>query len=165
MIRNSKSRNVVNAAVLGFVLMAGGCGFSPVYSTNGAGIGPIAIGEIDGRAGYFLRQELDRHAALERGATPVRALSVKITTSFSSAALTADGLSGRTLYSLTANYSLESRSGGAPLIGTISTTVGYESLDQAYGDVALQADAEQRAATQVANRVWADIQRQTRLAR
>jgi LPS-assembly lipoprotein len=145
------------------VLLVSGCGFSPVYSTNGAGVGPVSISEIDGRAGYFLRQELDRYAALERGSTPQRTLTVKLVTNFASAALGVDGLSARTLYTLTANYSLESNTGGKPLVGVVSTTVGYESLDQAYGDVALQADAEQRAATQVADRVWADLRRQARL--
>ncbi len=165
MTRPPMLQNLLKASVLSFVLMASGCGFSPVYGINGAGIGPVTIAQIDGRAGYFLHQELDRHASLEGGSTPARTLTVKVLTRFESAALAVDGLSGRTLLSLTANYSLEAANGGPPLVGTVSTTVGYESLDQAYGDVALQADAEQRASTQVASRIWADIQRQTRLAR
>jgi LPS-assembly lipoprotein len=148
------------------VLVAAGCGFTPVYSTGGSGLGPLAIAQIEGRAGYFLGLELDRHAALEHGSTPPRTLTVKLATRFESAALAVDGLSARTLYTLTAHYSLApSTSGGTPLTGMVTTTVGYESLDQAYGDVALQADAEERAATQIADKVFADLRRQTRLAR
>jgi hypothetical protein len=43
--------------------------------------------------------------------------------------------------------------------------VAYESLDQAYGDVALQGDAEERIADQLAQRLWLDLQRQSRSAR
>jgi LPS-assembly lipoprotein len=137
-----------------------GCGFAPVYGTSGSSVGPVSIVQIDGRAGYFLRQELDRYAALERGNSAPRNLTVKLTQTFASAALSVDGLSGRTLLTLTADYSIESLSGGRPQTGSVTTTVGYESLDQAYGDVALQADAEERAAKQIADQLWADLRRQ-----
>ena len=157
---------LLHIGAVAFAFMAAGCGFSPVYSTNGSGVGPLTVVQIDGRAGYFLRSELDRHAALEQGSTSPRALTVKLVNSFGSAALAVDGLSARTLYTMTANYSLApSTAGGAPIIGSVTTTVGYESLDQAYGDVALQADAEERAATQIADKIFADLRRQTRLAR
>jgi LPS-assembly lipoprotein len=157
---------LARASVVALVLAVSGCGFSPVYSTTGSGVGPLTVAQIEGRAGYFLRSELDRHAALEQGTTAPRNLTVKLVTSFASAALAVDGLSARTLYTMTANYSLApSVTGAAPLTGTVTTTVGYESLDQAYGDVALQADAEERAATQIADKVFADLRRQTRLAR
>jgi LPS-assembly lipoprotein len=138
------------------------CGFSPVYSAGGSGLGPVTIGQIDGRAGYFLRQELDRYAALEVGESPARVLDVKLQQTFTSAALGVDGLSARTLLTLTATYTLAPAGKGAPVSGYATTTVGYESLDQAYADVSLQADAEERAAKQVADRLWADIRRQAR---
>jgi LPS-assembly lipoprotein len=162
MTNRQRMFGLMKSAVLACALFASGCGFSPVYSTGGSGVGPVVISEIEGRSGYFLRQELDRHAALEQGNTSPRTLTVKLATRFASAALTPDGLSGRTLLTLTANYELQQPTGVRPLTGIVSTTVGYESLDQAYGDVALQADAEQRAATQVADRIWADLRRQTR---
>lgn len=156
----------VRAGVIALALVASGCGFSPVYSTAGSGVGPVSVAQIDGRAGYFLRSELDRHAALEQGSTSPRTLTVKLITSFASAALTVDGLSGRTLYTMTAYYTLApATTGGVPVTGSVTTTVGYESLDQAYGDVALQADAEERAATQIADKVFVDLRRHARLVR
>jgi LPS-assembly lipoprotein len=160
-VRRHFSR-LVCAGALALVLCVSGCGFAPVYSSAGSSVGPVAIEQIDGRAGYFLRQELDRHAVLEQGTTTPRVLTVKLVTTFASAALSVDGLSARTLYTMTANYSLAPSSGGEPFRGVVTTTVGYESLDQAYGDAALQADAEERAAAQIADKVWADLRRQTR---
>jgi LPS-assembly lipoprotein len=145
--------------------LVSGCGFAPVYGTNGSGVGPLVIAQIDGRAGYFVRQELDRYAALERGNAAPRMLDIKLVTQFASAALAVDGLSARTLYTLTANYTLSPPPNGRPVRGTVTTTVGYESLDQAYGDVALQADAEERAAGQIAQKIMMDLRRQTRSAR
>ncbi len=157
---------IVRVGLVALALAVSGCGFTPVYSTGGSGVGPLTVAQIDGRGGYFLRSELDRHAALEQGTTAPRTLTIKLITSFASAALAVDGLSARTLYTMTANYSLApAMAGTAPVTGSVSTTVGYESLDQAYGDVALQADAEERAATQIADKVFADLRRQTRLAR
>lgn len=157
---------LLRVGIVTTTLMLSGCGFTPVYSTSGSGLGPLNVAQIDGRAGYFVRSELDRFAALEQGNTSPRTLTVKLVTSFGSAALATDGLSARTLYTLTANYTLAPLdTGGAPLAGSVTTTVGYESLDQAYGDVALQADAEERAATEIAGKLMADLRRQTRLAR
>jgi LPS-assembly lipoprotein len=148
---------------LALTVMVSGCGFSPVYSTGGSNVGPVIVEQIDGRAGYFLRQELDRHAVLEQGTEAPRTLTVKLVTSFASAALAVDGLSARTLYTMTANYTLKTATAAVtPISGVVTITVGYESLDQAYGDVALQADAEERAATQIADKVWADLRRQAR---
>jgi LPS-assembly lipoprotein len=161
---NARAKLYTIIAFTSCILVAS-CGFAPVYSSGGSGLGPISIDQIDGRAGYFLRQELDRFAALEQGTTTPRVLTIKLERTFASAALAVDGLSARTLLTLTANYTLSSPNNGRPVTGTATTTIGYESLDQAYGDVALQADAEERAAKQVADRLWADLRRQARPAR
>jgi LPS-assembly lipoprotein len=152
--------------LLGLGLLASSaCGFAPVYQTGGSGLGPIEIGPIDGRAGYFLRQELDRFAALEQGNSAPRVLTIKLRPSFASAALATDGISARTLYTLTASYALSPVGKGKPITGEVATTLGYESLDQAYADVALQADAEERAAGQIAEKIFMDLRRQTKGAR
>ena len=150
-----------------FGLCAGltACGFQPVYSTRGSGIGPVTIAAIEGRTGYYLRQELDRRAALEQGATSPRVLTVKMTRSFTPAALGTDGISTRNEMTVTATYVLAAAPPLPAVRGTIETNVAYESLDQAYGDVALQADGEERVAGQIAERLWLDLQRQVRAPR
>jgi LPS-assembly lipoprotein len=153
---------LVSTSAMALTLLLAGCGFAPVYSSGGSGVGPVSIAQIDGRAGFFLRQELDRYAVLEQGSAAPRLLTIKLVPSFTSAALSVDGLSARTLYTLTASYTLAPIGSDKPTVGVVTTTVGYESLDQAFGDVALQADAEERAAKQVADKVWADLRRQVR---
>jgi hypothetical protein len=142
-----------------------GCGFQPVYSTRGSGIGPVSITTIDGRTGYFLRQELERRATLEQGRQASRQLTVKLTRVFSPAAQGLDGISLRTELTVTAAYTLSAAPPLRAITGTITASVAYESLDQAYGDIALQSDAEERIAGQLADRIWLDLQRQSRPAR
>jgi LPS-assembly lipoprotein len=150
---------------LAFAAGLAACGFQPVYSTRGSGIGPVSITTIDGRTGYFLRQELERRAVLEQGRQAPRQLTVKLTRTFSPAAQGVDGISLRNELTVTANYMLSAAPPLPAITGSITTSVAYESLDQAYGDVALQSDAEERIAGQLALRLWLDLQRQLRSAR
>lgn len=155
----------VRVCMVGLSAMLVGCGFQPVYSTQGSGIGPVTIAAIEGRTGYYLRQELDRRAVLERGTASPRVLSVKLTRGFTPAAQGTDGISTRNEMTVTATYVLAAAPPLPAVTGTITTNVAYESLDQAFGDVALQADAEERVASQIAERLWLDLQRQVRAAR
>ena len=155
----------VLVCMVGLSAMLAGCGFQPVYSTQGSGIGPVTIAAIEGRTGYYLRQELDRRAVLEQGTASPRVLSVKLTRTFTPAAQGTDGISTRNEMTVTATYVLAAAPPLPAVTGTITTNVAYESLDQAFGDVALQADAEERVANQIAERLWLDLQRQVRAAR
>ena len=153
------------AWIFGLSVAIAGCGFQPVYSTQGSGIGPVTIAAIDGRTGYYLRQELDRRAVLEQGTGSPRLLVVKFERTFTPAAQGTDGISTRNEMTVTATYTLAAAPPLPAIRGSVATNVAYESLDQAYGDVALQADAEERVAGQIAERLWLDLQRQVRAAR
>jgi len=39
------------AWIVGLSVTLAGCGFQPVYSTQGSGIGPVTIAAIEGRTG------------------------------------------------------------------------------------------------------------------
>jgi LPS-assembly lipoprotein len=153
------------AWIFGLSVTLAGCGFQPVYSTQGSGIGPVTIAAIEGRTGYYLRQELDRRAVLEQGTGSPRVLSVKISRTFAPAAIGTDGISARNELTVTATYVLDAAPPLPKVQGAVEANVGYQSLDLAYGDVALQADAEERVAGQIAERLWLDLQRQVRATR
>ena len=160
-----RAKHAALVLTLAVITALAGCGFQPVYSTRGSGIGPIEVTTIDGRTGYFLRQELERRAALEQGSQAPRQLTVTLSRSFSPIAQGVDGISLRNELTVTALYTLSAAPPLPAMTGTITTSVAYESLDQAYGDVALQSDAEERIADQLAQRLWLDLQRQSRSAR
>jgi LPS-assembly lipoprotein len=146
-------------AVLGF--SAGGCGFSPVYSTSGVGLGPVEVPVIEGRTGHFVRQELLRRAALETSGPndSAQSLKVRLVSSFTPIAIKASGFGGRTQMTVTAYYSFASNKHPGPIESSVSTMVAFDTTDAAYGDVALQSDAEERVAIALVDRLWMDLTR------
>lgn len=157
MMKRQAVRLVLCCLLLGGPLAASGCGFQPVYSPSGRGIGPVDVALIDGRTGFLVQQELARKAALERGTTPVRRLEVELTTSFIQTNQGSDGFFSRTQMTVAASWTLQGQAETPDGRGAVSVMVGYDSQDQAFGEVALQADAEERAAVLLADRIWSDV--------
>lgn len=138
--------------------LVAGCGFSPVYDLDGRGIGPVSIGLIEGRTGHLLRQELLRKAALERGDGPARVLEITLTSSFGNTNQQPTGFFNRTQMTVDAAYTLTGTNPDAPdATGRVSAMVAYDTQNQAFSDVSLQADAEERVAVMLADRLWADL--------
>jgi hypothetical protein len=148
-----------SACRAGLVLVAltlvASCGFQPVYSASGVGIGQVSVAEIEGRAGYFVRNELVRLSLLEQRGAEVPTLNVRLTSIFRDASTRTNSFSDRTLLQVTADWRLEGA--GDPLTGQVTLDTGFDSRDAAYGGVVLQADAEERLAASIARAIWADM--------
>jgi LPS-assembly lipoprotein len=140
---------------LACLLLLSACGFQPVYSAQGSGVGPVAVAEIEGRTGYFLRTELQRLSALERGAAAPPVLTITLDTRFRDAAVQQSTYADRTLMAVTARWQLQQADG--VLSGEVVADTGFDNRDQTFGAIALQADAEQRVAQLLAAAIWADI--------
>ncbi len=134
------------------------CGFQPLYAPTTAptGLGAIAVAPIEGRVGYFLGQGLER--MLPGGGGPARTLTVEVQTTFQPLAVRVDGSAARTDLIAVARYRLENPDGtGEPMAGEVRATVSYDLLDQPFGDVAAQTDAEERLASVLAERIRTDL--------
>jgi LPS-assembly lipoprotein len=136
-------------------LLLASCGFQPVYAPQGTGVGQVTVAQIEGRTGYFVRNELVRLSQLERDRGERPALTVSLVTLFRDASTRGDSFSDRTLIEVTARWTLEN--GETDLTGEIKADTGFDSRDAAYGGVVLQADAEERLAATLARSIWADI--------
>jgi LPS-assembly lipoprotein len=147
---------------LGLATLVAGCGFQPVYDTQGSGVGPVSVSEIPGRTGFLVRQELLRRAALERGEGQPRQLDVRLVTQFAGTSNQITGYATRTQMTVSANYRLV---GSTNVEGYVQSNVAYDGLNEAFGDVALQADAEERVAVLLADRIWMDLVRKVKAAR
>lgn len=145
--------------LIGLALLSA-CGFTPMYAPGPGGsaaIGPIAIGQIDGRAGHVLRTELDRMLSVERGAAgPQRHLDVTLTEQVGGLGLRLDESSSRAELRLTALYVL-TQPDGPELRGTLTSIVNYEVPNAAYAAIAAQDDARERAAETMAERLRAEL--------
>jgi LPS-assembly lipoprotein len=151
-------RIVIATAAL---LLLAACGFSPMYAPAGGGaaIGPVSVEQIDGRAGHTLKTELDRILDPENqtGATPAN-LRITLQEVISPLGIRIDESATRAELRLTANYVLSPPEAGAtPIRGSVVTVVNYDIPRAAFGEIAAQDDARERAAETMAQRFRAEL--------
>lgn len=136
------------------------CGFQPMYATGPGGtqaIGPVHIAEISGRAGHTLRTELERMLAVESGGGPPQQLEITLREEVVPLGLRLDESSSRAELRLRATYVLTPPNGGRAIRGSLLSVVNYEVPLAAFGAIAAQDDARERAAETMAQRMRAEL--------
>lgn len=118
------------------------CGFRPVYATPSGGA--IAVDTIPGRSGHALRKALLRDLAaglpgVMEGAT----LNVRLNEQLAQLAFTSDGAAARSSLRARATYVLSY--GGTAVSGATNTEATFNVPGAAYGDIAAQLAASDRA--------------------
>lgn len=149
------------ALLAGLTLLVSGCGFSPMYApaTTGAGaIGPVNVAMIEGKAGHVLKTELDRILSVEngRGGPPMQ-LQVTLQEQIIRQGIRLDESATRAELVLVANYVLWPPNGGQELRGSVTSQVNYDIPTAAFGEIAAQDDARERAAENLAERFRAEL--------
>ncbi|MDX2274280.1 MAG: LPS assembly lipoprotein LptE [Hyphomonadaceae bacterium] len=138
------------------VLLLSACGFQPMYSSSltggGPAIGNVQIGEIDGKAGHVLRTELTRLLSPEESAGPSSRLDITLREDTARLGIRLDESATRAELRLTANYVWTSPDGQQVMRGSLSQVAVYQIPDQAFGEIAAQDDARERAAETLAVR-------------
>jgi LPS-assembly lipoprotein len=137
------------------VLLLSSCGFQPMYSsqlTGGPVIGNVQISEIQGKAGHVLRTELTRVLGAENVTGPASRLDVDLYESSYRLGIRLDESATRAELRLTANYVWTAPDGQRVMRGTLNQAVVYQIPNQAFGEIAAQDDARERAAETLAQR-------------
>lgn len=151
--------NLMARMALVALLLLAGCAFSPMYSNSAGGqsaIGPVAVQEIEGLAGHTLKRELDRLLAVENaGAVPLQ-LEIGLAESVAGTGYRVDESTTRAVLNLSANYILRYPDGEVTR-GSVWTHAVYDIPASAYGEVAAQNDARERAAEALARRMRAEL--------
>jgi len=140
-------------------LLLGACGFQPMYAPVGGGpaIGPVQVGEIEGKAGHVLRTELDRILAVENsGGEPAR-LEITLSEQVTPLGLRRDESATRAELRIIANYVLTPPHNAEVMRGSVVTTANYDIPTAAFGEIAAQDDARERAAESMAQRFRAEL--------
>ncbi len=147
------------AVAVTFMLAA--CGFSPMYAspTGESAIGPVQVTSIEGKAGHVLKTELDRMLRVEAAdGGPPALLDIALTESVSQLGIRLDESASRAELRLTAAYVLTPAApGAAPITGRLSSVVNYEIPLSAFGEIAAQDDARERAAETLAQNMRAEL--------
>jgi LPS-assembly lipoprotein len=139
-----------------------GCGFRPLYAPTESGaavFGPVSVAEIAGKAGHAMRMELTRRfGAQSPGAgQPTRQLTVTLSEQVERLGFRVDESAQRADLIVTATYVLETPGEAAPITGEISTRVGFDVPDSAFGEITAQDDARERAGEVLAQMLHAEL--------
>ena len=141
-------------------LLLSACGFQPMYAQSaGAAIGPIHVQMIEGKAGHVLKTELDRILAVEAGAGETTDLRITLQESVIGLGIRLDESATRAELRLTANYVLTPPQGSGRQImrGSVNAIANYDIPLGAFGEIAAQDDARERAAEVLAQRFRAEL--------
>lgn len=138
-----------------------GCGFHPLYAPSangGPAIGPVVVDQIDTKAGHLLKAELEKLLQVERnsGGAPQR-LSVRVSESSVGLGFRVDESASRSDLVISAYYTLIGADGKTILSSGASAGASYDIPNSAYGEIAAQDDARERAAENVAEKIRADL--------
>jgi len=146
--------------IASLALFLAACGFQPMYAPAGGGsaIGPVQVRQIDGKAGHVLKRELDRILAVENGAAEPMILEITLSEQVTPLGIRVDESATRAELRLIANYVLTPPANrGEIMRGSVFTVVNYDIPTAAFGEIAAQDDARERAAETMAQRFRAEL--------
>jgi LPS-assembly lipoprotein len=145
--------------IASLALLLGACGFQPMYAPAGGGpaIGPVQIAEIEGKAGHVLRTELDRILSVENSGGAPSLLEITLLERVTPLGLRIDESATRAELRIIANYVLTPPNNAQVMRGSVVTTVNYDIPTAAFGEIAAQDDARERAAETMAQRFRAEL--------
>lgn len=145
--------------IASLTLLLAACGFQPMYAPAGGGpaIGPVQVAQIDGKAGHVLKTELDRLLAAESGAGAPMLLEITLLEQVIPLGIRRDESATRAELRLIANYVLTPPNSREVMRGSVTTVVTYDIPTAAFGEIAAQDDARERAAETMAQRFRAEL--------
>lgn len=146
--------------IASLTLLLAACGFQPMYAPSAGGggaIGPVTVAQIDGKAGHVLKTELDRILSVENTGAPPAVLQITLQEQVIPLGIRVDESATRAELRLIANYVLTPASGRQVMRGSVFTTVNYDIPEAAFGEIAAQDDARERAAETMAQRFRAEL--------
>lgn len=144
--------------VASLCLLLAACGFQPMYAPPGGGsaIGPVQVSMIEGKAGHVLKTELDRILAVENNGAPPARLDITLQEQVIQLGLRVDESATRAEIRLFAEYVL-TPADGPEIKGNVTSVVNYDIPTAAFGEIAAQDDARERAAETMAQRFRAEL--------
>jgi LPS-assembly lipoprotein len=152
-------------ALIGPLCLLGlsGCGFTPLYATNGTGADLAAIdirpptditnyrGTIEDRTSFLLKQSLTDELKLHARETPRYALDTQITERRIPRGVRVNNVANRYEINMTVAYVLTDLVSGKPVLrGSAPVIVDYDSADPPYAGTVAAQDGDRRAAEQAA---------------
>ena len=156
------SRSAIFGLVLGVALALPGCGLRPLYSGGQSGpvaqvLRSVAIGKIDGRAGWLVRTSLEDRLG-KADPQPRFRLEVELDDEIEGFGIRGDNAVTRERRSLRARYRLVDAAKGTVLLdATAGSDAGIDVVSSEYATVAAEQTALERLAKEVADQIVARV--------
>ena len=146
----------------GLILAGGlaGCGFTPLYATNGVtpGLSAIEVNVPHGRTAFLLSQDLEDSLARDRATPALYRLDVTLDERNYPRGLTINEVATHNETHVAVNYRLVELATGKVLkSGVERVEVTFAVADQPYAGVSAEQDAQERAASTAADRIRLDL--------
>ncbi|MFL0586791.1 LPS assembly lipoprotein LptE [Sphingomonas olei] len=142
------------------LMMLGGCGLKPLYSSGSASpaaqvLGEIEIVPMEGRAGWLLANALrERMSVVPASASPRYRLQIALDDQITGLAIRRDDSVARERRTLRARYQLvEVGNDGVVLDATAGSDAGIDVVGSDYATIAAEATALERLADVVADQI------------
>lgn len=139
--------------------MLAGCGLRPVYSGGSKGavaqkIGNVEVAQIEGKAGWLVRNALTDRLSATSGNGPHYRLVVKLDDSIEGFGVRADDTVTRERRTLRARYQLIDDATGVQVVDdTAGSDVGIDVVSSEYATIAAEDTALERLAQIVADQI------------
>ena len=164
-MRIRPARVAHKVAIVFTAMFLAGCGFRPLYATNGAAmppgvsLGKIYVAPIPERVGYQLRNDLlDLFNATGQTEGADYRLKLSLREQNNPVALRADATITRYNYILRAHYDLFHADATQPVkSGDVNAISAYNVATSPYATVIAERDANDRAATDIAHRIRTEL--------
>lgn len=146
-------------------MLAGACGFQPLYGGIGSGrdtatvLSEVEVGVIADRTGQQLRNELlDRINPRGRTGSPKYRLSIKLDESATRLAIRRDNTATLANLTLVASYDLISIADSRSVLsGSVRSVNSYDISQEEFATVSAERDARRRAATDLADGITSRV--------
>ena len=158
-MRAAARRGAAALAALAGLWLAG-CGFTPLYATQGLapGLSAIEVKVPHGRLAYLLGESLNDDLARDRDQPAIYRLDVTLTSRAFARGLNLDETAAYYEDHVTVDYRLiEIATGRVLKAASMPVEVTYAATNLPYAGIAAQEDAQQRAADTAAQRIRTDL--------
>ena len=150
-------------AAMGALLLApalAGCGFTPLYATQGvsAGLANTEVITPEGRTGHLLSEDLQDDLAIRRGEPTLYQLALSVHEERYARGLSTENVATWYELSLRVSYSLIEKATGRTLTaGVMPISVSYNAVGDPYAGIVAQQDGQKRAAAEAAQRIRIEL--------
>jgi LPS-assembly lipoprotein len=151
-----RARGIAVACGLAALPLLAGCGFTPLYATNGVtpSLSDIEVVTPEGRTGHLLSEDLQDDFASARGKPAQYRLALNLDERRYARGLDFQQVATWYELSLRVSYSLIDIGSGRTLTaGVMPVSVSYNSANDPYAGIVAQQNGQTRAAHEAAQRI------------